>query len=73
MGKIMGTGKEEGEEDGGGGAAGLIQKKIYGIAKKHMERLVWQAQVTVENKISNNKFTLSTWLYNSKAKVKISI
>ena len=72
MGKIMGTGKEEGEE-GGGGAAALIQKKIYGIAKKHMERLIWQAKVTVENKISKNKFTLSTWLYNSKAKVKISI
>ena len=73
MGKIMGTGKEEGEEEGGGGGAAIIQKKVYGIAKKHMERLIWQAKVTVENKISKNKFTLSTWLYNSKAKVKISI
>ena len=69
LGKIMGTGNEEGEEGGGG----AIQKRIFGIAKKHMEKLIWQVEVKVESKNTKRTFSLSSWLYNSRIPVEITL
>ena len=65
----MGTGNEEGEEGGGG----AIQKRIFGIAKKHMEKLIWQVEVKVESKNTKRTFSLSSWLYNSRIPVEITL
>ena len=72
--KIMGKGSEEGEgEEGGGGGQALVQKKIFNIAKKHMEKLIWQVEVMVESKNTGRKFSLSAWLMDHKKKVRISL
>ena len=55
LGKIMGTGGDGGEDSEEGGGAGALQKRVFGIAKKHMENLVWQVEVKVESKITGRK------------------
>ena len=71
LGKI--TGKNEEEEEGGGSKSGAIQKQMYQKAKKHLEKIVWQVEVKVENKETKYFYTLSSWLYNHKAKVEIRL
>ena len=36
-----------------------------------MEKLVWQVEVTVEDKTTEEKFSLSTWIYDDKGKVEL--
>jgi prepilin-type N-terminal cleavage/methylation domain-containing protein len=66
--KIQGSDplEQEGKQD----QQGSIQKKIFDNVKKNLEKMVWQIEVTVESLLTKNKFVLSTWLYNDKAKVK---
>ncbi|MBT7609824.1 MAG: prepilin-type N-terminal cleavage/methylation domain-containing protein [Bacteriovoracaceae bacterium] len=59
------------EQDGKQSREGVIQKKIFDNVKKNLEEMIWQMEVTVESQLTKNKFILSTWLYNDKAKVKL--
>jgi prepilin-type N-terminal cleavage/methylation domain-containing protein len=68
MTKIMGKDKndEKGEDK-----QTMLEKKIFGVFKENMEKILWQVEVTVLNKQSKEQFKLSTWLYNQNAEVKI--
>lgn len=60
-------GKIQGGEEGGD----PIQQKIFTVMKENMEKLVWQVEVTVTDKTTDEKYTLSTWLYDDKGKVEL--
>lgn len=48
-----------------------MEKRIFGVFKENMEKMIWQVEVTVKNKNTKAQFKLSTWLYNQNADVKI--
>ncbi|MBT7670648.1 MAG: hypothetical protein HN623_13765, partial [Bdellovibrionales bacterium] len=50
-----------------------IRKMIFKQVETHMKELVWQVKITVTNKDSGFPLTVSTWLYNYKAKVNIAL
>lgn len=63
------------ENQSGGGQqrnAGL-EKLVFEELKKNIERMVWQARVTVTNKETKMNFTLSTWLTNYGEKVQLNV
>lgn len=48
-----------------------LEQKIFKTVKDNMEKILWQVQVTVKNKLTGETYTLSSWLYNRGAQVKI--
>lgn len=56
-------------EDEDAAAAG-IEKKLFDNISKNLEKIIWQVEVTVENKYSKRNFSANSWLYNYKAKIK---
>ena len=48
-----------------------MQKRIFSVYKENMEKMIWQVEVTVKNKLTGESFTLSSWIYNQGADVKI--
>ncbi len=62
---------EDNNEDDGGNAA--LQKRIYDQFKDNIERLVWQARVTVKNTDSGYSYVLSTFIKSRRANVKITL
>lgn len=66
--------KIAGKEKGGDEAESkqqVLEKRIFGVFKENMEKIIWQVEVTVQNKLSKEQFKLSTWIYNQNAEVKI--
>ncbi len=63
--------KMGGGEGGGGdddsGINAIVAKKV----KDNMEKLLWQVRLTVRNKETKFTYTLSTWLHNTKAEVRL--
>lgn len=49
-----------------------IEKKIYETVKENMEKILWQTEITIKNTLTNQEFSLSAWLYNHQAEVKIN-
>jgi len=45
------------------------EEKVYNNVKKNLEELIWQVEVVIKNKETEQSFALSTWLYNHKAEV----
>lgn len=68
MSKIASKSEEDGEEKG---QQAEMEKRIYTVFKENMEKILWQVEVTVRNKTTNESFRLSTWLMNPNADVKI--
>lgn len=48
-----------------------LKKRIFTVFKENMEKMIWQVEVTVKNKTTEETFKLSAWLYNQNADVKI--
>ncbi len=48
-----------------------MEKRIFSVFKENMEKMIWQVEVTVKNKISGDSFVLDAWIYNQNADVKI--
>lgn len=46
-----------------------MQAMIFQKMQKNLEEMIWQVSVTVRNKNTDIKYTLSTWLDNPVAKV----
>lgn len=63
-------GQDPDELDGKQDQSGALQKQIFDNVKKNLEKMIWQIEVTVKSEITGNKFLLSSWLYDEKAKVK---
>jgi formamidopyrimidine-DNA glycosylase len=49
----------------------ILEQRIFKVFKENMEKILWQIEVTVQNKQSKEQFKLSTWIYNQNADVKI--
>lgn len=50
-----------------------LEKMVFEELKKNIEKMVWQARVTVTNKETKYSFTLSTWLTNYNEKIQLNI
>jgi len=71
---MMGGGDDENADAPEQNAANkLFQDKIMKQFKENMERLIWQLVVTVENKETGFSYSLSTWLDNPEAPIKVSL
>lgn len=70
--KIMGgTGEEGGSQNEEESQQAQMQKRIFSVYKENMEKMIWQVEVTVKNKMTSETFRLSSWIYNQNADVKI--
>ncbi len=49
-----------------------IQKQIFTVVKTNLEKLIWQVSVTVKDDLSEESFTISTWISDPKYKVEIN-
>lgn len=68
MNKITGQDTDAKEEES---AQAQMEKRIFNVFKENMEKMIWQVEVTVKNKVIGETFRLSTWLNNPNADVKI--
>jgi hypothetical protein len=68
MSKIVGKDKDDKIDNN---PKNEMEKRIFKVFKENMELMIWQVEVTVSNKLTNEQFKLSTWLYNQNADVKI--
>lgn len=50
-----------------------LEKMVFEELKKNIEKMVWQARVTVTNKETKYSYTLSTWLTNYNEKIQLNI
>jgi hypothetical protein len=66
-----GNNTETGAQDEEENQQAQMQKKIFSVYKENMEKMIWQVEVAVKNKITGETFRLSSWLYNQNADVKI--
>lgn len=48
-----------------------MNKRIFTTFKENMEKMIWQVEVSVKNKNTERSFTLSAWILNPQAEVKI--
>lgn len=72
--KIPDASKMMGDEEDSGQSSGKtygIQKSLLEKVTKNMEEMIWQVEVTVRNKETEFEYSLSTWISNPKAKIKI--
>lgn len=46
-----------------------LEKRIYETVKENMELLLWQIEVKVTDKTTNEAYIATTWLYNHDAQV----
>jgi prepilin-type N-terminal cleavage/methylation domain-containing protein len=50
-----------------------LEKIVFNELKKNIEKILWQARVTVTNKDTKYKFSLSTFITNYNEKVQLNI
>ncbi len=65
--KIMPPNSNDSEDNG----QAETNKKIFSTFKENMEKMLWQVEVSVKNKTTERSFTLSAWILNPQAEVKI--
>lgn len=57
----------------GGQRNAALEKMVFEELKKNIERILWQARVTVTNKETKYSFTLSTFLTNYNERVQLNV
>lgn len=50
-----------------------VEKMVFEELRKNIEKIVWQARVTITNKETKYNFTLSTFLTNYNEKVQLNV
>lgn len=65
--KILAPSGDSPEEN----AQAEMNKRIFTTFKENMEKMLWQVEVSVKNKNTERSFTLSSWILNPQAEVKI--
>jgi len=50
-----------------------LEKMVFEELKKNIEKIVWQARVTVTNKETKYSYSLATWLTNYNEKIQLNI
>jgi prepilin-type N-terminal cleavage/methylation domain-containing protein len=65
--KIKGGDPEQNREDAT--QQRQVEKRIYETVKENMELLLWQIEVKVTDKTTQESYVATTWIYNHKAQV----
>ena len=52
---------------------GAIEKMVFEELKKNIEKIVWQARITVTNKETKYSYTLATWLTNYNERIQLNV
>lgn len=52
---------------------GAIEKMVFEELKKNIEKIVWQARITVTNKETKYSYTLATWLTNHNERIQLNV
>lgn len=80
MNKITGENKSdsdesnsESESEAEGNQRKQMEQKIFKVFKENIEKILWQVEVTVKNKVSGETFRLSAWTVDQNAEVKIEM
>jgi prepilin-type N-terminal cleavage/methylation domain-containing protein len=60
-------------QNSGGSRNASLEKLVFEELKKNIEKIVWQAKITVTNKETKYSYTLATWLTNTNEKVQINV
>ncbi|MCO4792341.1 MAG: type II secretion system protein [Bacteriovoracaceae bacterium] len=63
-------GNDPTEQQGKREAGDEVQRRIFDQIKKNLEKMVWQLEVTIESKVNGKKYSISSWLYDDKAKIR---
>jgi len=50
-----------------------IEKMVFSELKKNIEKIIWQARVTVTNKETKYNYTLTTFLTNTNERIQLNI
>lgn len=50
-----------------------VEKMVFEELKKNIEKIVWQARVTVTNKETKYSYSLSTWLTNYNEPIQLNV
>ena len=50
-----------------------LEKMVFEELKKNIEKIVWQARVTVTNKETKYSYSLATWLTNYNEKIQLNL
>lgn len=50
-----------------------LEKMVFEELKKNIEKIVWQARVTVTNKETKYSYSLATWLTNYNEKIQLNV
>ena len=50
-----------------------LEKMVFEELRKNIEKIIWQARVTVTNKETKYSYTLSTWLTNYNEKIQLNV
>lgn len=64
--KLKGSSEDEDEEQT------QMQKQIETQLKENLEKLIWQLQVTVRDKTTDESYSIATWLLDSEEEVQFS-
>ncbi len=49
-----------------------FEKMLYDTFKENMEKIIWQVEVVIKDKTTEDTFRASTWLYNNNAEVNVN-
>ena len=49
----------------------MILKRIFTQVTKNIEKMIWQVEIQIVHKPTEQQYTISTWIDDPKAKVKI--
>ncbi len=61
------------DDNKSGGRNATLEKMVFDELKKNIEKIIWQARVTVTNKETKYSFTLSTYLTNYNENIQLNI
>ena len=60
-------------ENNSGQRNSALEKMVFEELKKNIEKIVWQARVTVTNKDTKYSYSLATWLTNYNERIKLNV
>jgi prepilin-type N-terminal cleavage/methylation domain-containing protein len=63
--------KNSADEDDSEKKQSDMEKRIYNVFKENMEKMIWQVEVEVKDKLTGDTFRLTTWLYNQNAEIDV--
>jgi len=49
-----------------------FEKMLFDTFKENMEKIIWQVEVVIKDKTTEDTFRASTWLYNNNAEVNVN-